>query len=140
MSTLNEGGFLNYPTDYNRLIFYRKTVVLYDLTFFFKEQYLQRGDRTQDQMEQAARSGKQNIVEGLSDGMTSKEMEIKLLNVSRGSLKELLEDYQDYLRVHGLEIWSKDHHRYDKMVRFCYNHNDVDGYKIKKPITPTFDF
>ena len=129
MPKLNEGGFLDYPGDYTQLIFYRKSLVLYDLTFYFKETYLIRGDRTQDQMEQAARSGKQNIVEGLSDGMTSKEMEIKLLNVARGSLKELLEDYQDYLRVHGLAQWDNGHERYDKMVKCCYNNSDIEQYK-----------
>lgn len=128
MTTLNEGGFLRYSGDYKNLIFYKKSLVLYDLTFYFKEHYLLRGDRTQDQMEQAARSGKQNIVEGLTDGMTSKEMAIKLLNVARGSLKELQEDYEDYLRVHGLALWKKGHPRYDKMVQYCYRHHEADRY------------
>ena len=114
--------------DYKSLLFYKKALVLYDMTYFFKERYLHCGDRTQNQMEQAARSGKQNIAEGLSDGMTSLEMAVKLLNVARGSLRELQEDYEDYLRVHGLNQWDKSHPRYDKMVRYCYNHHDSEQY------------
>ena len=128
MSTLNPNGFLQQESDYTQLLFYKKTVILYDLTFFFKERYLQKGDRTQDQMEQAARSGKQNIAEGMVDGMTSVEMMLKLLNVARGSLRELKEDYEDYLRVHKLPIWDKTHPRYDKMVRYCYSHHETSNY------------
>ena len=76
------------------LYFYKKTVVLDQLTFVFCQRFLPKyGDRTVDQMVQAARSGKQNIVEGFADGVTSTEMELKLLNVARASLKELEEDY-----------------------------------------------
>lgn len=128
MKTLNEGGFLRPAVDYKNLLFYKKALVLYDMTFFFKERYLHRGDRTQDQMEQAARSGKQNIVEGLSDGITSMEMAVKLLNVARSSLRELQEDYEDYLRVHGLDLWSKNHPRYDKMVQYCFSHHEHEQY------------
>jgi four helix bundle suffix protein len=66
------------------------------------------GDRTIDQMVQAARSGKQNIAEGSKASATSKETEIKLTNVARASLEELLVDYQDYLRVRDLRVWDKD--------------------------------
>jgi four helix bundle suffix protein len=82
--------------------------VVYDLTFHFCERFLRRGDRTIDQMVQAARSGKQNIAEGSQASGTSKEMEIKLTNVARSSLEELLVDYQDFLRARGLRIWPKD--------------------------------
>jgi len=82
--------------------------VVYDLTFRFCARFLSKGDRTIDQMVQAARSGKQNIVEGSKAAGTSKEMEIKLTNVARASLEELLEDYRDFLRVRDLEIWAKD--------------------------------
>ena len=129
MSFLNQGGFLQTGGDYRDLIFYKKTKILYDMTFFFKERYLQKGDRTQDQMEQAARSGKQNIAEGYSDGMTSLEMELKLVNVARGSLIELREDYEDYLRVHGLPQWDKSHPRYERMRRFCYEHHEPKDYQ-----------
>ena len=79
------------------LYFYQKSNVLYQLTFVFTKRFLTRGDRTIDQMVQAARSGKQNIVEGSADGVTSMEMELKLLNVARSSIKELKEDYEDYI-------------------------------------------
>ncbi|GFE62867.1 four helix bundle suffix domain-containing protein [Geobacter sp. AOG2] len=94
--------------DYRNLLSYQKALVVYDLTFRFCARFLTRGDRTIDQMVQAARSGKQNIVEGSKAAGTSKEMEIKLTNVARASLEELLEDYRDYLRVRDLEIWAKD--------------------------------
>ncbi len=119
---------LNNSIDYKQLLFYQKTVVLYDLTFHFKERFLERSDRTQDQMEQAARSGKQNIVEGLTDGITSAEMAIKLLNVARGSLMELLEDYEDYLRVHNLPLWQVSDERHRKMRDYTYRHSDTESY------------
>ena len=80
--------------NYAELLSYQKAEVVYDLTFRFCERFLQRGDRTIDQMVQAARSGKQNIVEGSKASLTSKETEIKLTNVARASLEELLLDYQ----------------------------------------------
>lgn len=67
-----------------------------------------KGDRTADQMRQAARSGKQNIAEGSAAGSTSKETEIRLTNVAKASLLELLIDYEDYLCVRGLEQWDKE--------------------------------
>jgi len=94
--------------NYQQLLSYQKAEVIYDLTFRFCEKHLSRRDRTVDQMVQAARSGKQNIVEGSKASGTSKEMEIKLTNVARASLEELLEDYRDYLRVRDLRIWEKD--------------------------------
>lgn len=94
--------------NYQELLSYQKSEVIYDLTFRFCEKHLKRGDRTVDQMVQAARSGKQNIVEGSKASGTSKEMEIKLTNVARASLEELLEDYRDYLRVRDLGMWGKD--------------------------------
>jgi four helix bundle suffix protein len=74
----------------------------------FCERFLDKRDRTVDQMIQAARSGKQNIVEGSMASGTSKEAEIKLMNVARASLEELLEDYRDFLRTHGVSAWDKD--------------------------------
>jgi len=94
--------------NYQELLSYQKAEVVYDLTFRFCEKHLKKGDRTIDQMVQAARSGKQNIVEGSKASGTSKEMEIKLTNVARASLEELLEDYRDYLRVRDLRMWDKD--------------------------------
>lgn len=94
--------------NYQELLSYQKAVVVYDLTFRFCERFLNKRDRTVDQMVQAARSGKQNIVEGSKASGTSKEMEIKLTNVARASLEELLEDYRDYLRVRDFVMWEKD--------------------------------
>lgn len=94
--------------NYHELLSYQKAVVVYDITFRFCERFLKRGDRTIDQMVQASRSGKQNIIEGSKASGTSKEMEIKLTNVARASLEELLEDYRDFLRVRDFQIWEKD--------------------------------
>jgi four helix bundle suffix protein len=94
--------------DYQTLLSYQKSEVVYQLTYRFCQRFLRRGDRTVDQMVQAARSGKQNIVEGSKAATTSKEMEIKLTNVARASLEELLEDYRDFLKVRDLKIWEKN--------------------------------
>lgn len=108
MKTSDRPGFIPPHGHYQKLLSYQKAEVVYDLTCRFCERFLKRGDRTIDQMVQAARSGKQNIVEGSKASGTSKEMEIKLTNVARASLEELLMDYQDYLRVRDLPIWAKD--------------------------------
>ena len=111
------------------LFFYRKSDAVYQLTVEFCKRYLPTyGDRTVDQMVQAARSGKQNIVEGSEDGQTSSEMEIKLLNVARGSLQELRADYQDYLNTHHLKVWTADSERQQRLRDFCHSHNDYDAY------------
>jgi four helix bundle suffix protein len=94
--------------DYQTLLSYQKAEVVYDMTFRFVHKFLSRGDRTSDQMIQSARSGKQNILEGSKAATTSKETEIKLTNVARASLEELLADYRDYLRVRDHVIWDKD--------------------------------
>ncbi len=94
--------------DYQTLLSFQKAEVVYDITFRFAHKYLSKGDRTIDQMIQSARSGKQNILEGSKAGTTSKETEIKLTNVGRASLEELLADYRDYLRVRDLPLWDKD--------------------------------
>jgi four helix bundle suffix protein len=83
-------------------------MVVYDATIFFCDRFVDRRSRTHDQMVQAARSGKQNIVEGSMASATSKETEIKLMNVARASLEELLEDYRDFLRTRGSALWNKD--------------------------------
>ncbi|MEI6819540.1 MAG: four helix bundle suffix domain-containing protein [Verrucomicrobiota bacterium] len=90
------------------MLSFQKAEVVYDITYRFAHKYLSRGDRTVDQMIQSARSGKQNILEGSKAAQTSKEMEIKLTNVGRASLEELLADYRDFLRVRDLAIWDKD--------------------------------
>jgi four helix bundle protein len=94
--------------DYQKLESYQNSVVIFDATNDFCDRFLKKGDRTVDQMIQAARSGKQNIVEGCMASGTSTETEIRLLGVARASLEELIEDYRDHLRTHALILWGKD--------------------------------
>ncbi len=121
---------LREQTNWEKLYFYQKTVVLYQMTYIFCQRFLPKhGDRTVDQMVQAARSGKQNIVEGCADGVTSTEMELKLLNVARASIKELKEDYLDYIRSRGLNLWNSKHPRYNGLLSFCRTHNALEDYE-----------
>lgn len=108
MSSEDPPGFLQKTGNYRELLSYRKAEVIYDCTFRFCERFLHRGDRTIDQMVQAARSGKQNIAEGAKASVTSTETELKLTNVARASLEELLIDFQDFLRVRDQPLWPKD--------------------------------
>ena len=94
---------------YEDLLSFQKSRIVYDGTVRFCERFLKRSDRTYDQMIQAARSGKQNILEGSQASCTSKETEIKLTNVARASLEELLEDYRDFLRVRNMAEWPREH-------------------------------
>ena len=110
--------FLENRGGYRKLRVYKVTESIYDITYYFAHHFFEKGDRTVDQMVQAARSGKQNIAEGSEASTTSKETEIKLTNVAKASLEELLLDYEDYLRTHGLVQWRQDHPRYDKMRSF----------------------
>jgi four helix bundle suffix protein len=102
-------GFIPPHGGYQQLLSYRKAEIVFDATVYFCARFLDRRDRTYDQMIQAARSGKQNIVEGSMASATSKETEIKLTNVARASLEELLTDYRDFLRARDLEEWPRDH-------------------------------
>ena len=103
------GGFIPVHGGYRNLITYQKAEIIYDGTVYFTKRFFQKYDRTIDQMVQAARSGKQNIAEASMASATSKETEIKLTNVARASLEELLIDYEDYLRTNKLKLWPKDH-------------------------------
>jgi len=124
-----KGKVLKKAVVWDELYFYRKSDAIYQLTVEFCKRFLPaHGDRTVDQMVQAARSGKQNIVEGSEDGQTSSEMEIKLLNVARGSLQELRLDYQDYLNTHHLPMWPADSERQQRLREFCHSHNDYSDY------------
>ena len=124
-----KGKVLKKAVVWKELYFYRKSDTIYQLTVEFCKRFLPPyGDRTVDQMVQAARSGKQNIVEGSEDGQTSSEMEIKLLNVARGSLRELQADYHDYLNTHHLQIWAKDSERQQRLRNYCRSHNDYADY------------
>lgn len=94
---------------YRELKSYQNAEIGYDATVRFCDRFVERRSRTHDQMVQAARSGKQNIAEGSVASGTSKKTELKLVGVARASLEELLLDYQDYLRQHGLALWAKNH-------------------------------
>ena len=94
---------------YKNLLSYQKAEIVYDATVRFCDRFIDWRSRTHDQMIQAARSGKQNIIEGSMASGTSKEMEIKLTNVARASLEELLADYRDFLRARGSEEWPRAH-------------------------------
>ena len=121
---------LKTQANWKNLWFYQKTVVLYQMTYVFTRRFLPfYGDRTVDQMVQAARSGKQNSVEGSEYGVTSMELELKLLNVARASIQELLEDYEDYIISHKLVKWTKDHPRFNGLLSFCRNHNLLSDYE-----------
>lgn len=107
--------FLKNNGGYRNLRVFRMTEIICDISVFFINTYIAKGCRTRDQMEQAARSGKQNIAEGSKASMTSRETEIKLTNVAKASLEELQLDYEDFLRQHNLEIWPTTHPRINKM-------------------------
>ncbi len=109
-------GFIPPHGGYQTLLSFQRSEVVYDATVYFCKRYFSPRDRTVDQMVKAARSGKQNIVEASQASGTSKEMEIKLTNVARASLEELLTDYRDFLRTKNLLEWDKEH-RYAKRLR-----------------------
>ena len=115
---------------WQNLWFYQKAEVLYQMTFVFCERFLPKyGDRTVDQMVQAARSGKQNIVEGSEDGKTSTAMEVNLLNAARGSIGELRQDYDDFLKARHLKVWSPVDERFQPMQDFTKTHNLLCDYE-----------
>ena len=101
-------GFIPAHGGYQELISFQMSEIIYDATVKFCERFIDKYSRTKDQMIQAARSGRQNIAESSMASGVSKETEIKLIGVARASLEELLLDYQDYLRQHGLVLWGKD--------------------------------
>jgi four helix bundle suffix protein len=105
----NNEGFIPTHDGYKNLKSYQKAEIIYDGTVYFTKRFFTKYSRTTEQMVQAARSGKQNIVEASMASGTSKEMEIKLTNVARASLEELLVDYQDFLRTNKLPLWDKEH-------------------------------
>lgn len=116
--------------DFKKLLTYRKTDIIYQLTYMFCHSFLQKGDRTIDQMIQAARSGKQNIIEGCTASATSAKTEIRLLNVAKASLQELLEDFEDYLKTRGCRQWEKGCIEFETMRRLGRDHSDPE-YFIK---------
>lgn len=121
MSTKSTGGYKSLP-------FFKQTEIIYDFTVEFVKKYIDYKSRTKDQMEQTARSGKQNIPEGYLQ--KSLEGRIKLLGVARGSLEELLNDYLDFLRQRGLKLWEKDSLKSQAVRRLVYN--SYNSYKYYK--------
>ena len=123
-------SFLPPKGDYKNLIAFQKAECIYDITYYFIQHYLPKiCDRTVDQMKQAARSGKQNIAEGNEAGTTSMETCIKLVNVAKASLKELQEDYEDYLRNHGNQIWDVNSEKCRKARQWCRQHSKTEDYQ-----------
>jgi four helix bundle suffix protein len=93
---------------YRKLRSFQVTTIIYDATVSFCARFVDKRSRTVDQMVQAARSGRQNIAEGSRASATSSQTELRLVNVARASLDELLLDYEDYLRQRGWPLWSKE--------------------------------
>jgi len=120
-----EGGYKN-------LAIFKQTEIIYDFTVLFTKKYIDYKSRTRDQMDQAARSGKQNIAEGyLEKGF---EARLKFLGYARASLEELLNDYQDFLRQHHFLVWDKNSPEARDIRSLVYkNYNCYKDYKIYKP-------
>ena len=114
---------------YKKLPFFKQAEIIYDFTTEFVKRYIDNYSRTKDQMEQSARSGKQNIAEGYLNKST--EARLKFLNYARGSLEELLNDYYDFLRQRQLKIWPKDSPEAKKVRGLVYDrYNSYNNYKI----------
>jgi len=108
---------------YRQLKSFQHAELVYDSTVKFCDRFIDRRSRTHDQMVQAARSGRQNIAEGSQASGTSRKFELKLVGVARASLEELLLDYEDFLRHHGLPLWGKDHQTAQIVRRLAYKEN-----------------
>ncbi len=127
--SLEPKPFLPKKGNYRGLLVYQKAECLYDITFYFAHHYfVERKDRTIDQVVQAARSGKQNIAEGCAAASTSAETELKLLGVARASMQETLLDYEDYLRTRHLEQWPLDDPRTQQIQEYSKSHNRPEDY------------
>lgn len=114
--------------NYKELISYQKANTIFRITYFFCQKFLSPRDRTVDQMIQAARSGKQNIIEGSAASSTSSKTEIKLLNVAKASLLELLEDYEDFLATRNHPQWLPNSKEFEAMRRLGKEHNDAEFF------------
>ena len=119
-----DNGFIPPHGNYQELLSYKKSAIVYSATVKFCERFISIKDRTYDQMVQAARSGKQNIIEGSKASGTSKETEIKLTNVARASFEELLEDYKDYIKNRKEVIWDKDSKEALYVRRLAYSKDE----------------
>lgn len=105
---------------YKNLKAFQMSLIVHDATAVFCDKYISKKSRTHDQMVQAARSGKQNIVEGSVASGTSKKIELKLVGIARASLEELLTDYTDFLRQNGMAQWDKNHPKSAYIRKLCY--------------------
>lgn len=128
---------------YKYLLTYRYSLLIHDLTVEFTLKFMAGFDyrRSREQMVQAARSGKQNIVEGVGQSLISKKGEIKLLGVANASLEELLSDYEDFLRQRSLGIWPKTDKRIISFREYAFKITNIDnlnknGEFIEKPVLP----
>ena len=123
--------FILQKGNYRNLIYFQKATCIYDITHYFANTFFSAKDRTIDQMIQAARSGRQNIAEGSAAATTSKETELKLTNVAKASLQELLLDYEDYLRQNGLEQWAISDKRTVQTREYCKRHTNPKDFTEK---------
>lgn len=105
---------------YRKLKSYQNAEIVHDATVVFCKRFVDPRSRTNDQMVQAARSGKQNIAEGSMASGMSRKTELKLVSVARASLEELLLDYQDFLRQNGLVLWEKNHAKAQEVRKLAY--------------------
>ncbi|MGD9971616.1 MAG: four helix bundle suffix domain-containing protein [Desulfatirhabdiaceae bacterium] len=126
-------GFIPAHGGYKNLLSYKKAEIVFDATIYFCNRFLNKRDRTFDQMVQAARSGKQNIAEASLASGTSKSTEIRLTNVARASLEELLIDFQDFSRLRDLKEWNK-HHPYARRLTELNRLTDANYGTFRKGI------
>lgn len=121
---------------YRRLRSFQVAEIVYDGTVAFCQRFVDRSSRMRDQMVQAARSGRQNIAEGSRASATSSQTELRLVNVARASLDELLLDYEDFLRQHGLPLWGKDDPRALKVRAMRTDVSDRTDQSKARPYEP----
>lgn len=114
--------------NYKRLLTYQKADVIFQITYYFCHTFLSKGDRTIDQMVQAARSGKQNIIEGCAAAPTSSNTHIHLLNVAKASFQELLADFEDFLNTRNLQFWREGDEKFEKMRELGKTHSDAQFF------------
>jgi len=125
---------------YRKLRSFAVALAAYDGTVIFCDRFIDKRSRTHDQMVQAARSGVQNIAEGSLASGTSKKTEIKLTNVARASLGELIRDYEDYLRQHQLPIWDKNSPRVRAMRARLAGQSKAPVHPLLPPATNRSEF
>ena len=126
-------GFIPPHGGYKKLLSYHKSLVVFQATLYFCNRFIGNKSRTRDQMVQAARSGKQNILEGSQASGTSKQTELFLTGVARASQEELIEDYRDFMREHRIEEWPAEH-RYARRLSQLSRTPDADYDTFKKGI------